>query len=99
MKNKLNKILNSLEGIREAKPKPYLFTRINLKIEKSIEDDILYRKIERPVVILTSIFIIILALYNFDFITTEEIENNFTMEEIYFEEDRNDLINLTTYEE
>tara|TARA_B100001093_G_C26519915_1_gene881282 strand:+ start:277 stop:576 length:300 start_codon:yes stop_codon:yes gene_type:complete len=99
MKNKLNKILNSLEGIREAKPKPYLFTRINLKIEKSIEDDILYRKIERPVVILTSIFIIILALYNFDFVTTEEIENNFTMEEIYFEEDRNDLINLTTYEE
>lgn len=99
MKNKLNKILNSLEGIREAKPKPYLFTRINLKIEKSIEDDILYRKIERPVVILTSIFIIILALYNFDFVTTEKVENNFTMEEIYFEEDRNDLINLTTYEE
>ena len=99
MKNKLNKILNSLEGIREAKPKPYLFTRINLKIEKSIQDDILYRKIERPVVILTSIFIIILALYNFDFVTTEETENNFTMEEIYFEEDRNDLINLTTYEE
>jgi len=99
MKNKLNKILNSLEGIREAKPKPYLFTRINLKIEKSIQDDILYRKIERPVVILTSIFIIILALYNFDFVTTEEIENNFTMEEIYFEEDGNDLINLTTYEE
>ena len=99
MKNKLNKILNSLEGIREAKPKPYLFTRINLKIEKSIQDDILYRKIERPVVILTSIFIIILALYNFDFVTTEKVENNFTMEEIYFEEDRNDLINLTTYEE
>jgi len=99
MKNKLNKILNSLEGIKEAKPKPYLFTRINLKIEKSIQDDILYRKIERPVVILTSIFIIILALYNFDFVTTEKVENNFTMEEIYFEEDRNDLINLTTYEE
>ena len=99
MKNKLNKILNSLEGIREAKPKPYLFTRINLKIEKSIQDDILYRKIERPVVILTSIFIIILALYNFDFVSTEKVENNFTMEEIYFEEDRNDLINLTTYEE
>ncbi|MFL2990594.1 MAG: hypothetical protein ACJZZ7_01890 [Cytophagales bacterium] len=99
MKNKLNKILNSLEGIKEAKPKPYLFTRINSKIEKSIEDDILYHKIERSVVILTSIFIIILSLYNFDFVTTEEIENNFTMEEIYFEEDRNDLINLTTYEE
>ena len=69
MKNKLNKILNSLEGIKEAKPKPYLFTRINSKIEKSIEDDILYHKIERPIVILTSIFIIILALYNFDFVT------------------------------
>ena len=99
MKNKLNKILNSLEGIREAKPKPYLFTRINCKIEKSIENDILYHKIEKPIVILTSIFIVILALYNFDFVTTEKIENNFTMEEIYFEEETNDLINLTTYEE
>ncbi|MAD59525.1 MAG: hypothetical protein CMB81_04240 [Flammeovirgaceae bacterium] len=99
MKDKLRKILSSLDGIKEVKPRPYLYTRLKVKFEKSIEEDISYNKIERPVIILTSIFIIFLTLYTFNFDSIEEVKTNYTMEELYFEQEKNDLINLTSYEE
>ena len=99
MKDNLKKILNSLDGIKEVKAKPYLFTRVKVKLEKSIEEDISYHKIEKPVIILTSIFIIILTLYTYNFDSIEEVKTNYTMEELYFEQEKNDIINLTSYEE
>ena len=99
MKNNFKKIINSLDGIREVKPRPYLFTRVKAKLEKSIQEDISHQKIERSIIILTSIFIIFFTLYIYNFDNVEETKNNYTMEELYFEEEKDDIINLTSYEE
>ncbi len=99
MKHNLKKILSSLDGIREVEPRAYLFTRIKVKLEQSREEETSYHKIEKPVVILTTILVIILTIYTLNFNGIDEIKDNYSMEDVYFEEEKNDIINFTSYEE
>jgi hypothetical protein len=66
MNDKINRMLNSFEGMKSAEPKPFLLTRINAALGKKEKQGIWYRLaafIQRPVVAATAV--IILVLLNF----------------------------------
>ena len=99
MKNKINKIIDSLNGIKEVKPRPYFYSRLEGKMKSSNEIDLFYNKIEKPVFILTSILIILLTVITLNFNELEEDNSNYTIEDLYFEDNESSIINLTSYEE
>ena len=99
MKNKINKIIDSLNGIKEVEPRPYFYSRLEGKMKSSNEIDLFYNKIEKPVFILTSILIIVLTAITLNFNELEEDNTNYTIEDLYFEDNESSIINLTSYEE
>ena len=99
MKNKINKIIDSLNGIKEVEPRSYFYSRLEEKIKSSNEIDLFYNKIEKPVFILTSILIIVLTVIILNFNELEEDNSNYTIEDLYFEDNESSIINLTSYEE
>lgn len=99
MKNKINKIIDSLNGIKEVKPRPYFYSRLEGKMKSSNEIDLFFNKIEKPVFILTSVLIILLTLITLNFNELEEDNSNYTIEDLYFEDNESSIINLTSYEE
>ena len=99
MKNRINKIIDSLNGIKEVKPRPYFYSRLEGKMKSSNQIDMFYNKIEKPVFILTSILIIVLTVITLNFNELEEDNSNYTIEDLYFEDNESSIINLTSYEE
>ncbi len=99
MKNKINKIIDSLNGIKEVEPKPYFYSRLEGKMKSPNKIDLFYNKIEKPVFILTSILIIVLTAITLNFNELEEDNSNYTIEDLYFEDNESSIINLTSYEE
>ena len=99
MKNRINKIIDSLNGIKEVEPRPYFYSRLEGKMKSSNEIDLFYDKIEKPVFILTSILIIMLTVITLNFNELEEDNSNYTIEDLYFEDNESSIINLTSYEE
>ena len=99
MKNRINKIIDSLNGIKEVETSPYFYSRLEGKIKSSNEIDLFYNKIEKPVFILTSILIIVLTVITLNFNELEEDNSNYTIEDLYFEDNESSIINLTSYEE
>ena len=101
MKNKIDQILNSINNIKIVKTKPYFYTRLSTKIESLNYKEKIYIKYERPILITTVIALLIInGLFIFNNINNNT--NNavqYTLEEIYFESDKSDLINLASYEE
>ena len=101
MKNKIDQILNSINNIKIVKTKPYFYTRLSTKIESLNYKEKIYIKYERPILITTVIALLIInGLFIFNNINNNT--NNavqYTLEEVYFESDNSDLINLASYEE
>ncbi len=100
MSDKIDKILNSLNGISQVKSNPYFYSRLKTRIENIERKETFYLKVERPILIT---LVGILIAINFFFITNKEsYENNaltVDMEEIFFESEKSDIINFTSNEE
>ena len=99
MKKRVNKIIDSLNGIKEVELRPYFYSRLEGKIKSSNEIDLFYNKIEKPVFIITSILIIVLTVITLNFNELDEENSNYTIEDLYFEDNESSIINLTSYEE
>ena len=99
MKKRINKIIDSLNGIKEVELRPYFYSRLEGKMKSSNEIDLFYNKIEKPVFIITSILIIVLTVITLNFNELEEDNSNYTIEDLYFEDNESSIINLTSYEE
>ena len=99
MKKRINKIIDSLNGIKEVEPRPYFYSRLEGKMKSSNQIDMFYNKIEKPVFILTSILIIVLTIITLNLNELEEDNSNYTIEDLYFEDNESSIINLTSYEE
>lgn len=100
MSGKIDKILNSLKGISQVDSNPYFYTRLKTRIEDIKRKEIFYLKVERPILIT---MVGILIAINLFFISNKESYDNSTltvdMEEIYFDSEKSDIINLTSNEE
>ena len=99
MKNRINKIIDSLNGIKQVEPRPYFYSRLEGKMKSSNQIDMFDNKIEKPVFILTSILIIVLTVITLNFNELEEDNSNYTIEDLYFEDNESSIINLTSYED
>ena len=99
MKKRINKIIDSLNGIKQVEPRPYFYSRLEGKMKSSNQIDMFDNKIEKPVFILTSILIIVLTVITLNFNELEEDNSNYTIEDLYFEDNESSIINLTSYEE
>ena len=99
MKKRINKIIDSLNGIKEVEPRPYFYSRFEGKMKSSNEIDLFYNKIEKPFFIITSILIIVLTVITLNFNELDEDNSNYTIEDLYFEDNESSIINLTSYEE
>tara|TARA_B100000085_G_C18522393_1_gene504233 strand:+ start:465 stop:767 length:303 start_codon:yes stop_codon:yes gene_type:complete len=100
MSDKIEKILNSLKGIKPAEVKPYFYTRLSSKLDSINTKETFYLKYERPFLIMLVAFMMALNLF---FVTSNEPKPNdsFTadIEELYFESNQSDIINLTSNED
>ena len=100
MSDKIEKILNSIKGIKPAEVKPYFYTSLSTKIDTIQNKEVFYLKYERPFLIM---LVAVMIAINLFFITNNNsnTNNNFTadIEELYFESNQNDIINLTSNED
>jgi hypothetical protein len=100
IKDKIDQILSSISNIKIVKTKPYFYTRLSTKIESLNYKEKIYIKYERPILITTVIALLIInGLFIFNNINDPNNAVKYTLEEVYFESDKSDLINLASYEE
>ena len=100
IKDKIDQILNSISNIKIVKTKPYFYTRLSTKIESLNYKEKIYIKYERPILITTVITLLIInGLFIFNYFNNTNDTVKYTLEEVYFESDKSDLINLASYEE
>ena len=100
MKDKIDQILSSISNIKIVKTKPYFYTRLSTKIESLNYKEKIYIKYERPILITTVIALLIInGLFIFNYFNNTNDTVKYTLEEVYFESDKSDLINLASYEE
>ena len=52
MSDKIEKILNSIKGIKPAEVKPYFYTRLSSKLDTVQNNEAFYLKYERPFLIM-----------------------------------------------
>ena len=100
MSDKIEKILNSIKGIKPAEVKPYFYTRLSTKLDTIQNNEAFYLKYERPLLIM---LVAVMMALNLFFITNNDSNTNskFTadIEDLYFESNQNDIINLTSNED
>jgi len=100
IKDKIDQILSSISNIKIVKTKPYFYTRLSTKIESLNYKEKIYIKYERPILITTVIALLIInGFFIFNNINDANNAVKYTLEEVYFESDKSDLINLASYEE
>ena len=100
MSNKIKTILDSIKEIEQVKLKPYFYSRLSSKLHKIYEKESFYLKYERPALVFSVVILLLLNLFfiNNDFLK-EENPSIYSLEEIYFDEQKKDLINFTSNEE
>ena len=100
MSNKIKTILDSIKEIEQVKLKPYFYSRLSSKLHKIYEKESFYLKYERPALVFSVVILLLLNLFfiNNDFLN-EEDPSIYSLEEIYFDEQKKDLINFTSNEE
>ena len=100
MSNKIKTILDSIKEIEQVKLKPYFYSRVSSKLHKIYEKESFYLKYERPALVFSVVLLLLLNLFfiNNDFLN-EENNTIYSLEEIYFDEQKKDLINFTSNEE
>lgn len=57
--NKIESILNCMDGMQRAEPKPFFFTRLEARMEKKDHFETIIRFISRPAVVISSVLLII----------------------------------------
>ena len=99
MSNKIKTILDSIKEIEQVKLKPYFYSRLSSKLHKIYEKESFYLKYERPALVFSVVILLLLNLFfiNNDFLK-EEDPSIYSLEEIYFDEQKKDLINFTSNE-
>ena len=99
MSNKIKTILDSIKEIEQVKLKPYFYSRLSSKLHKIYEKESFYLKYERPALVFSVVLLLLLNLFfiNNDFLN-EENNTIYSLEEIYFDEQKKDLINFTSNE-
>ena len=99
MSNKIKTILDSIKEIEQVKLKPYFYSRLSSKLHKIYEKESFYLKYERPALVFSVVLLLLLNLFfiNNDFL--EEDNTIYSLEEIYFDEQKKDLINFTSNEQ
>ena len=100
MSNKIKTILDSIKEIEQVKLKPYFYSRLSSKLHKIYEKESFYLKYERPALVFSVVLLLLLNLFfiNNDFLN-EENNTIYSLEEIYFDEQKKDIINFTSNEE
>ena len=100
MSNKIKTILDSIKEIEQVKLKPYFYSRLSSKLHKIYEKESFYLKYERPALVFSVVLLLLLNLFfiNNDFLK-EEDHSIYSLEEIYFDEQKKDLINFTSNEQ
>ena len=100
MSNKIKTILDSIKEIEQVKLKPYFYSRVSSKLHKIYEKESFYLKYERPALVFSVVLLLLLNLFfiNNDFLN-EENNTIYSLEEIYFDEQKKDLINFTSNEQ
>ena len=100
MSNKIKTILDSIKEIEQVKLKPYFYSRLSSKLHKIYEKESFYLKYERPALVFSVVLLLLLNLFfiNNDFLN-EENNAIYSLEEIYFDEQKKDLINFTSNEQ
>ena len=100
MSNKIKTILDSIKEIEQVKLKPYFYSRLSSKLHKIYEKESFYLKYERPALVFSVVLLLLLNLFfiNNDFLN-EENNTIYSLEEIYFDEQKKDLINFTSNEQ
>ena len=100
MSNKIKTILDSIKEIEQVKLKPYFYSRVSSKLHKIYEKESFYLKYERPALVFSIVLLLLLNLFfiNNDFLN-EENNTIYSLEEIYFDEQKKDLINFTSNEQ
>tara|TARA_Y100001970_G_scaffold253950_1_gene329259 strand:- start:132 stop:434 length:303 start_codon:yes stop_codon:yes gene_type:complete len=100
MSDKIEKILNSIKGIKPADVKPYFYTRLSTKLDNIQNKEVFYLKYERPFLIM---LVAVMMALNLFFITNNNSNTNNSfaadIEELYFESNQNDILNLTSNED
>ena len=101
MKNRIDKIFKSIEGIKQANVKPFFYTRLTSKLKNSQNAEVIYFKYERAFQIALISFLITINIFFISNNNGSDDENILSadLEEVYFESNKNDIINLTTNEE
>ena len=67
MSDRIEKILNSIKGIKPAEVKPYFYTRLSTKLDTIQNNEAFYLKYERPFLIM---LVAVMMALNLFFITT-----------------------------
>lgn len=100
MSNKIKTILDSIKEIEQVKLKPYFYSRLSSKLHKIYEKESFYLKYERPALVFSVVLLLLLNLFfiNNDFLN-EENNTIYSLEEIYFDKQKKDLINFTSNEQ
>ena len=100
MNKRIEKILDTVNDIKQVKIKPFFYTRLSSKLQYINNSEKFYLRYERPFLIMLVSFLLILNIF---FITSNETEglNNLSVDinEFYFESNKNDIINFTSNEE
>ena len=101
MNKKIDKILNTVNNIKQVDTEPYFYSRLLTKLESVNRKEVFYLKYERPFLITMIVFLLGL---NFFFITKNNEStsiNTYSMdiEEIYFDSNKSDIINFISNEE
>ena len=100
MSDKIEKILNSIKGIKPAEVKPYFYTRLSTKLDTIQNNEAFYLKYERPFLIM---LVAVMMALNLFFISNNDSNSYsyFTVDiyEFYFESNQYYIINLTSNED
>ena len=100
MKKRIKKILDSVYDIKQVDIKPFFYGRLTSKLEYINNSENFYIKYERPFLIILVSFLLVLNIF---FITNNDNENlnnlSADINEVYFESNKNDIINFTSNEE
>ena len=100
MNKRIEKILDTVNDIKQVKIKPFFYTRLSSKLQYINNSEKFYLRYERPFLIMLVSFLLVLNIF---FITSNETEglNNLSVDinEYYFESNKNDIINFTSNEE
>tara|TARA_B100000945_G_C20384335_1_gene598881 strand:- start:1157 stop:1459 length:303 start_codon:yes stop_codon:yes gene_type:complete len=100
MNKRIEKILDTVNDIKQVEIKPFFYSRLSSKLKYINNSEKFYLRYERPFLIMLVSFLLVLNIF---FITSNETEglNNLSVDinEFYFESNKNDIINFTSNEE